>query len=118
MSLFLLILLYGFMVVPYSGGNFVPVSNMEQDHDDIPVNEKSFFNVASLFNAIPSENQVSGSGSIPAPSLKRHVNDYTAHHHTVELLIFNQITDYLIYSLNIDPGFPKTVITFPFHYFW
>jgi hypothetical protein len=118
MALLLMILLYGFMIVPYNGGNPAPDPNPEQDPVHSPANERSYFNAAILFHAISSENQLSGAGSVPAPSLKNHVNDYVAHHQMVEMLIFNYASDYLLYSLNIDPGFPKTVITFPFHYFW
>lgn len=114
----LLILLYSFMTGQYNSSHSVPISNDEQNCTDGPLNERSYFNVSSLFDAIPSENQASGAGLVPAPSLKNHLNDYNAHHNKVELFLFNRLSDYLFYCENIDPGFPKTVITFPFDYFW
>jgi hypothetical protein len=106
------------MTGQYNSSNSLPVSNNEQKCSDDPLNERSYFNVSSLLDAIPSENQVSGAGSVPAPSLKNHMNDYNAHHNKVELFICNRLSNYLFYCVNIDPGFPKTVITFPFDYFW
>lgn len=118
MAILHLILLYGFLLGQYSNNPVLPGSNLTQNSSDVPLNERSYFTGSSLFNAIPPENQVSGANSVPAPSLKNHINDYTAYPRTADLLFFNLISDYLIYSRNIDPGFPKTVITFPFHYFW
>jgi hypothetical protein len=103
--------------VPYSSSKVLPVSGNEQNDTNNSSNERSFFST-SLFNAIPSENQVSGAGTIPAPSLKNQINDYGAYHNKVELLILNRVSRYLFYCLNIDPGFPKTAISFPFDYFW
>lgn len=112
------ILLCGFLTGLYSIGNTLSATTPSQNNENIPLNEKSFFTSASLFSTLTSENQVSGLNLVPAPSLKNHTDDSRAHHRTVELRLINLSANYIIYSGNIDPGFPKTVITFPFHYFW
>jgi hypothetical protein len=115
--LLLLILLYGFIPGLYSS-NSLPLPDVEQNCSDSPLNERSFFTITSLFNALLSENQVNGTGSVPVPALKEYVNDYTAYPRLTALLFFNLFSGYLIYSSTIDPGLPKTTIAFPFHYFW
>jgi hypothetical protein len=117
-TLLLLVLLYGFIPGVYSSGNSLPVSDVEQNCSDSPLNKRSFFTASILFNAFLSENQVNGTGLVPAPLLKERANDYTAHPRLTALLHFNLFSCYLIYSRTIDPGFPKTIIAFPFHYFW
>ncbi|MGV8134204.1 MAG: hypothetical protein AB2L20_03235 [Mangrovibacterium sp.] len=112
-----LILLYGFVIVPYSSNNVLSVVDREQNCTNEKSNERSFLS-ASLFNAIPSENQVSGAGTVPAPYLKNHINDYIAHQDIFELSIYNRLSRYLFSCVNIEPGFPSTVIAFPFNYFW
>jgi hypothetical protein len=113
-----LILLYGFLSGLFSNSNPLPGSTLLQSSPEIPLNERSFFSESSLFNATPSENQVSGISLVPEPSLKDHVNDYTAHHRTAELFFASLFSEYIRYSGNISPGFPKTAIIFPFHSFW
>ena len=64
------------------------------------------------------EELTAGSGSIPAPSLKNQVNDYSLYQYAAEFFLLNQFARYLFYSVNIPLDFPKTDIIFPFHYFW
>lgn len=114
---FLLIPLYLSLTGMYRDQAILPVFNQADCSSNIPSGKHSFFSTSSLFNAIP-ENQVNGNSQVPAPSLKNHTNDYTAHPRTTSLLFFHLVTGYVFFSEQIAPGFPKTRIAFPFSYFW
>ena len=116
-TILLLIPLYLAVTGIYSERSALPVFNPSEHPTDIPSGERSFFSTSYLFTAIP-ENQVSGSNQVPAPSLKNHINDYTAHPGVASLSFSLWVTRCVLFSEQIVPGFPKTSIAFPFNYFW
>lgn len=118
MTVVQVILLYGLLAGPYSGSHALPVAGFSQSEESRPLDESTSLIPASLFNALPSENQTSGFNIVPAPSPKDFTDDYRIHQRSIELLIVRLCSGYMLYAGNIVPGLPNTVIVFPFHDFW
>lgn len=64
------------------------------------------------------EKLVSSVKNLPVPSLKNHVTDIQWNCLSTEVKISIINSEYLSYSLKVDPNFTSHDIIFPFHYFW
>ncbi len=64
------------------------------------------------------EKLVSSVKNLPVPSLKNHLNDFQWNCLFTEVRLSIINSEYLSYSVTLDPNFTSHDIIFPFHYFW
>jgi hypothetical protein len=84
-------------------------------------NSSSYFSSekANLFFLNRQEEKlVSSVRNLPVPSLKNHINDFQWNCLLTEVKISSINSEYLSYSVTVDPNFTSHDIIFPFHYFW
>ena len=65
-----------------------------------------------------TENAFEELTKLPTPTPKNRFNKLLAYSIAEEIIILNKISNYICYSKICEVSFPKTNITFPFHYFW
>jgi hypothetical protein len=92
-----------------------------QVRDSQSDNSPSYFSTEKpdlFFLNRQDEKLVNSVKNLPVPSLKNHLNDFQWNCLSTEVKISIINSEYLSYSVTVDPNFISHDIIFPFHYFW